>query len=120
MASPRLHSNIQTPQNLGVAFCACRVTPAKGLGDRGSLPPFPEPKGWRKGKALAGMGPRGLSPTTGSCRAQMDVPSVQDGSKEFVLMVWRMGMGRGISVWGWEPGRLDPMEWLRLSTAGGN
>lgn len=55
----------------------------------------------------------------GSCRTQcgaMDLPSVQDGNKEFVLV----GMGRGISLWGWGPGRLDPMEWLGLSTAEGN
>lgn len=96
---------------------------SEGTGGQGQPPPIPRALGMEEGESPGWDGAKGAEPhnrVLQSPDGAMDVPSVQDGSKEFVLMVWRMGMGRGISVWGWEPGRLDPMEWLRLSTAGGN
>lgn len=129
LASPSLHPKIPTPQYLGEAFLHCGVTQARGRDNRGSHPPPPHPRAWRRGKALAGMGPRELSPTAGSHRAQhraRDPPAAQDGGE---------GQGAGCfggagdrdrqrgpcmrpaGAGGW-PGRLSPMEGLGL--AGGN
>jgi len=113
-----------TPQHLSEAFLGRRMTQAGGQ-DRGTHPLIPERRGWRKGKALAGLGPRGLSAAAGSCRAHRgarDPPAAQDWGKGPEAGCF--GRGRGADRWrglcerlagaGGRVGRLSPMGDLGL------